>query len=193
MENQILPLEDINCDLNVLSWKTFEDKTIVNLEDQINNDIQYYLNQNISKNILKFIVASDSQRRGSTIKYVTTIIFLRVGMGGNAYYVREYVDIPQLHNRLSKQQRSDLIKSIVRDRIWTECMKSVACAKWVDKILAKYQLKVEEIHSDINFSKKYLSNQLLSAVNGYIAAQQYKSVVKPNCWGASKIADCKTK
>ena len=166
---------------------------ITNLEETLTNDIEKYLKIE-DKNNFKFIVACDSQRHDAKITYVTSIIFLRLGHGGNGYCLKEHFLSPELTIKgLSKQERLSKVKGVIRDRLWTECLKSIACAKWVDKILFKYNLKVSEIHSDVNFSKKYLSNELLTAIAGFITSQEYKSVIKPDAVGAMKIADRKTK
>lgn len=191
-ENQSY-IEDTQVDIGKLCWKTLNDEFIYDLSERLNNDISKFLT--FDKNKLKFIVACDSQRHKNKITYVTTIVFLRVGNGGNAYCLKEHVILNNFNNlyKLTKNERELRIKTITRERLWTECLKSVACAKWLDQNLIKYGLKVEEIHSDINFKKNHLSNELLAAITGFINSQDYKSVVKPDSWGASKIADHKTK
>ena len=176
-----------------LKWLTLNGNIVENIEDDIRNNIELWSNL-IGKDRLKFIVSCDSQRHGNKVIYVTAIIFLRCGHGGNAYYLKENTEIPNFLNKFeSKDIRIKQIQSYARNRIWNECLKAIACAKWLDQILLDFHLKVKEIHSDINISKKYLSNELLSAINGYILSQEYIPVIKPDAWGASKIADSKTK
>ncbi len=187
-------IENPLTDISTLNWKTLNDVSIINLKETLINDIQKYINNGLDKSTFKFIVASDSQRHDAKITYVTSIIFLRLGHGGNAYCLKEhYLSEDLTIKNLTRSERLSKVKNAARERLWTECLKSIACAKWVDNILFDFGLKVSEIHSDVNFSKKYLSNELLNAITGFITSQEYKSVIKPESWGASKIADRKTK
>ena len=181
-------------DISTLNWKTLTGEDISNVCERIKSDIKKYQIMGYNKSDFKFIVSCDSQRHGNKVIYVTAIIFLRCGHGGNAYYLKENTEIPNFLNKFeSKDIRIKQIQSYARNRIWNECLKAIACAKWLDQVLLDFNMKVKEIHSDINISKKYLSNELLSAINGYILSQEYIPVIKPDAWGASKIADSKTK
>lgn len=181
-------------DISTLNWKTLTGEDISDLSNKIEQDILKYQNEGYNKSDFKFIVSCDSQRHGNKVTYVTAIIFLRSGHGGNAYYLKENTIIPNFFEKFeTKEMHIKRIQTYARNRIWTECIKAITCAKWLDQILLNFHLKVREIHSDININKKYLSNELLSAVNGYILSQEYTPIIKPNAWGASKIADSKTK
>lgn len=177
-----------------LNWLTLNGEKI-NIIEEIEKSVKYW-SDFIGKERLKFIVSCDSQRHGGKVVYVTTIVFLRKGAGGQGYYIREISSIPgyreSIHNE-SKQERYKRIQSIVQRRLWNECVKAVKCALWLDSLLSKYDLHVEEIHEDINSNKKYRSNDMLKAIVGYIEAVGFKPVIKPNAWVASSIADSKTK
>lgn len=57
-----------------LKWLTLNGNIVENIEDDIRNNIELWSNL-IGKDRLKFIVSCDSQRHGSKVVYVTTIVF----------------------------------------------------------------------------------------------------------------------
>lgn len=48
---------------------------------------------------------------------------------------------------------------------------------------------INEVHADVNDDKKYLSNQMMASVLGYITSNGYVGKAKPDAWSASKAAD----
>ena len=72
-----------------LRWLTLNGNEVPNIIDEIKKNIEYWSNI-IEKDRLKFIVSCDSQRHGGKIVYVTTIVFLRKGLGGQGYFIREF-------------------------------------------------------------------------------------------------------
>lgn len=194
-----LPIEqvdDLN-QINHLNWKTFYDQKVTDIGLEIQNSIQKFIDSKVNKSDMNIIIASDSQRRNRVITYVTTIILYKKGKGAsNVYYLKEYKMINNFDENTLGKERSErimFIRSIARERLWTECLKSVKTAEWVDSILKSYDFKVNEIHVDINESKKYLSNDLLQSIRGYISGMNYIPVWKPNAWAASSVANLKTK
>lgn len=178
-----------------LHWLTLNGQPVENIADEIKNNIKTWT-ELIGKERLKFIVSCDSQRHGGKIAYVTTVVFLRKGSGGQGYYIREISSIPgyrEFNPKESKQEKYKRIQAIVQRRLWNECVKAVKCALWLDTVIGEFGLRVEEIHEDINSNKKYRSNDMLKAIVGYIEAVGFKPVIKPNAWVASSIADSKTK
>jgi predicted RNase H-related nuclease YkuK (DUF458 family) len=189
-------IESVEYDtIDTLNWHSLSGNKIENLR----NNIEEKLNNTdvfCDSSKFKFIVSCDSQRVGKRVNYVTTIVFLKVGYGGIVYYLKEIDDIPNFVSRYKdndKAKRRLNMQSIMRRRLWNECLKSVKCAVWLDKILEKYSLSVSEIHSDVNTDKRYKSSELMQAVNGYIESAGYISILKPNAWAASSVANIKTK
>lgn len=156
--------------------------------------IESLLTKTEKKNI-KLITACDSQRRGAKITYVTVIIVLNIGFGGNAFYLKEIEDCSDYLYKNTKDRNERLIKvkSLIQKRLWNETLKAVECAMWVDELLCKYNIKVSEVHADINTNKKFKSSELSKAIIGYIDACGFIPKVKPDAWGASGIANIKTK
>ena len=189
-----LQINDANNEqISSLAWLTLNGERIENIVEVLKQNIEKWL-KTFDKDKLKFIVSCDSQRHGGRIVYVTTIVFIRKGFGGQGYYVREFSSIPGYNEcEHNTKEKHKLVQSTIQRRLWNECVKAVKCALWLDTILAKYDLHVEEIHEDINSNKKFKSNDMLKAIVGYIEAVGYKPVIKPDAWVASTIADSKTK
>ena len=175
------------------NWRTFSDIDISNLFETLDKIILDLFKIGFNRSKMKFIVACDSHVHKTHITYCTSIVFVKEGKGGNIFNKKEIVEFENKPVNLSNTEYNKWVKQLARERLWNECMKSVECAKTLDKFLAQYGLKVSEIHSDVNVNKKYLSYDLLSAINGYVTGSQYISVVKPQSWAATNIADYKTK
>ncbi len=193
--NTKLPINDANNDeIPKLNWMNLNGDKVENILVDINNQIDKW-SKIYDKSKFEFIVSCDSQRHGNKIIYVTTIVFLRIGSGGSAYYLKEYETIPYSTDKPDKNsaKQRDKVQALIKRRLWNECVKAVKCALWLDTILMPLNLKVIEIHEDINSNKKYKSNDMLKAIVGYIEAVGYKPIIKPNAWVASTIANSKTK
>lgn len=176
------------------NWKCLNGKSVENLELKLCENIEALLKTNVSKSNIKIVTACDSQRRKNSVIYVTVIIVLNIHHGGFGFYLKEIENYNQLFATATKQEtRREIIKSLINKRLWNETSKAIQCALSVNSILNKYGLKVTEIHADINKNKKYKSAELYKAITGYIDACGFIPKVKPDAWGASSIANEKTK
>ena len=131
------------------------------------------------KNI-KIVVGCDSQVIGDKVYFVSAIIVLDVGCGGNFIYNRQCVS-------------NETSLKIIENRLFQETLKSVQLAKKLDQILYQYDLSVDQIHIDVNSDKKYKSNKVLNSCVGLIVGSGYTPVVKPNAYAASDVADSLTR
>lgn len=180
--------------LSLSNWKCLNGKPIDNLELKLCENIEALLKTNVDKSNLKIITACDSQRRKNNVIYVTVIVVLNVHHGGFGFYLRETEDYSKLFLNATKlETRREIIKSLINKRLWNETSKAVQCALAVNSVINKYNLKVSEIHADVNKNKKYKSAELCKAITGYIDACGFIPKVKPDAWGASSIANEKTK
>lgn len=176
------------------NWKMLCGTAIDDISITLINHIQALIEKYDKKNI-KLITACDSQRRGSKITYVTVIIVLNTGFGGNAFYLKEIEDCSEFlyKNTNSRAERLLKVKALIQKRLWNETLKAVECAMAVDELVYNLGLKVSEVHADINTNKKFKSSELSKAIIGYIDACGFIPKVKPDAWGASGIANIKTK
>lgn len=124
----------------------------------------------------KLIIGSDSQAREDTC-FVTAIIIHRLGKGARYFYQRRW------HRKVSS----------LRQKIFYETSLSLAVASSLADMLAQnghHELDVE-IHLDIgpDGSSRHLIRELV----GMVVGSGFDARIKPDSYGASKVADKHTK
>lgn len=126
----------------------------------------------------RVVIGTDSQTKRingkAEIDFVTAVVVHRKGRGGRYFYRKE----------------KQIKKPILRDKIYTETLMSLACAeKLVPKLRAevspsKYDL---EIHIDVGALGP--TRELIREVVGMVQGNGYTAKTKPESWGASSVAD----
>jgi len=152
-------------------WKRLSGDAIEDFEKTLKEDVEKEL---ADGNELRFIVGCDSQVKSGKVIYVTAIALHRVGKGGLVYWLSDVT--PRNHIQPKR-------------RLWNEAYKAVAVALELDEVLEQYGLEVNEVHSDLNRSKKHLSGEIVQEVCGYVVGCGFTSIVKPTSWAASKVCD----
>lgn len=124
----------------------------------------------------KLIIGTDSQVGDDTC-FVSAIIIHRVGRGARYYYVREH----EVTSRGLKQ------------RIFYEASKSLELASQVAHRLSEngYSEMNIEIHLDVGENGK--TKELIRDVVGMITGTGFAARIKPDSYGASKVADKHTR
>ncbi len=120
----------------------------------------------------KLIIGTDSQVGDDTC-FVSAIIIHRVGRGARYYYVREH----EVTSRGLKQ------------RIFYEASRSLELASQVAHRLSEngYSEMNIEIHLDVGENGK--TKELIRDVVGMITGTGFAARIKPDSYGASKVAD----
>ena len=144
---------------------------------EIISDISDFINQD-TRYPYRIIIGSDSQNHKQS-EFVAAIIVHRVGNGARYYF-----------QRLKTPRIIDL-----RPRIYEEAMLSIAVAstlfkeleKELDKLYNLAQKPELEIHIDIGRTGK--TRELIKEVVGMIQGNGYTCKIKPDSFGASKVAD----
>ncbi len=143
--------------------------------DQVFDDLFEYINTDVKSNY-KLIVGTDSQLR-EDVCFVTAIIILREGKGGRFYYFKE----------------RDEIKFGLRQRIFYETSKSLnIAAKLAEKFAVQGMPDLNiEIHLDVGEHGK--TKDIIREVVGMVNGSGFDARIKPDSYGASKVADKYTK
>lgn len=129
----------------------------------------------------KLIVGTDSQMREDEVNFVTAIIIHRVGKGARYFYHRQ-----KLHNIYS-----------LRQKIFYETSLSLETASRIAGKLAATGLDEQldllnvEIHLDVGQEGR--TRELIREVIGMVAGSGFSPRIKPDSYGASKVADKYTK
>lgn len=120
----------------------------------------------------KLIIGTDSNP-GDQICFVTAVIIYREGKGGRYFYRRSY----------TKKNYS------LKQRIFMEATLSLEVANAVEEILIKRGIRDlnVEIHLDVgnNGKTKEIIKELVGMINGC----GFIAYVKPDSYGATKVAD----
>lgn len=140
---------------------------------EVVGDIQDFMGEVIT-GAYKIIIGTDSQNRperGITT-FVTAIIVHRVGKGARFYVTR----------------RNFRQVSSLRQRMFMEASYSLAICQDISELvqseLDKWNL---EIHLDVG--EKGATQPLVKEMIGWVTASGYSAKVKPDSYGASKVAD----
>lgn len=143
--------------------------------EQVFKDMTNFIGE-YSGSKFKLIVGTDSQLRDD-ICYVTAIIILREGKGGRFYYSREH----------EKAQIS------LKQRIFYETSRSLAvAAKLTEKLSENGWADLDvEIHLDIGEQGR--TKEIIREVVGMVTGSGFDARIKPDAYGAFKVADKFTK
>ncbi|MCX8009169.1 MAG: ribonuclease H-like YkuK family protein [Patescibacteria group bacterium] len=120
------------------------------------------------------IIGTDSQaRNGHGVDFVTAIIVHRKGKGGVYFWKRVVRDK----------------KYVLRQRMYEEAMLSLETAETILKLfekdgITKYNM---EIHVDIGSVGQ--TKEMIGEIVGMIRGSGYRVKIKPDSYGASKVAD----
>jgi len=127
----------------------------------------------------KLVVGTDSQSAEGRVQFVTAIIVYRVGKGGRFFYRRTR----------EPQSRS------LRQRIYLETAKSLDVASRITHMLAETDYLVDEMDVEIHLDvgRHGSTSNMVKEVVGMVTGSGYGAKIKPDSYGASKVADKYTK
>lgn len=124
----------------------------------------------------RLIIGTDSQERDETV-FVTAVIVHREGKGARYYYTKE------------RQRKMDSL----RQRILYEASLSLSVAgKLVERMSENGMADMDvEIHLDVGAEGE--TRDLIREVVGMIVGSGFDAKIKPESYGATKVADKHTK
>lgn len=139
--------------------------------DQVFVDIMCYVDECPDAEY-RLIVGTDSQVGDDTC-FVSAIVVHRVGRGARYYYARE-------HERTSRG---------MRQRIFYEASKSLDLASQLAHKLSEngHSDMNIEIHLDVGENGR--TKELIRDIVGMITGTGFEARIKPDSYGASKVAD----
>ncbi|GGJ14266.1 hypothetical protein GCM10010885_24440 [Alicyclobacillus cellulosilyticus] len=130
------------------------------------------------QDVFKIMVGTDSQPKWGerAVVFVTAVIVHRVGHGGTYYVHRE---------------RQPYIPSL-RQRMFMEASYSLQVGTALEEALLRAGLELSiEVHLDVGDHGE--TKQWIREIVAWITANGYEARVKPDSFGASKVADRYTK
>ncbi|MCY0881369.1 MAG: ribonuclease H-like YkuK family protein [Firmicutes bacterium] len=145
-------------------------------QEQMYKDILSYIAQD-TQSRYKLIVGTDSHTRTQTL-FVTAIVIHRLGKGGR-YYFHKY------------ERRA--VRSLRQKILYETSMSLTLAAKltsWIEQTGLQKDLDVE-IHCDVGHRGE--TKELIREIVGMVTGSGYQAAIKPDSFGASKVADKHTK
>jgi predicted RNase H-related nuclease YkuK (DUF458 family) len=124
----------------------------------------------------KLIVGTDSHTR-TDLCFVTAIVVHRLGKGARYYYRRRH------------QQK---IRSL-RQKIFYETAISLSLAEKLAESIAKAGARALNVEIHLDVGENGETKELIRDVIGMVVGSGFHAEIKPNSYGASKVADRYTK
>jgi hypothetical protein len=143
-------------------WKTIDDAEvdIISVIKNLSNDPERSIH-----------IGTDSQQECGFTEFVSVIVSLKKNGGSRAFYLRnKVVRISSLRSRLMK-----------------EAIDSMMIGLELDEILPS--LSNMTIHIDANIDPKFKSSAYVKELVGMMVGQGFKTLVKPESWCATSVAD----
>lgn len=151
-------------------------KGIMSLDKVVTDLLCFVLEQ--PQAAYKLIIGTDSQTTNSSTHFVSAIVVHRVGKGGR-YYVRHFYREPirSLRQKLTYETSMSLeVTMLLKDRLLRA------------NLLPKFEM---EIHVDAGNAGD--TRELIKDLIGMVVANGITPRIKPESFGASKVADRYTK
>jgi uncharacterized protein len=122
----------------------------------------------------EIIVGSDSQKiKGDAYDFVTALIIHRVGFGGIYFWRREVLDR----------------KISLKERIYREATMSLETSENFVEFFKENGISKYNIQLHVDIGKNGDTRELINEVVGMIRSSGYEIRIKPDSFGASKVAD----
>ncbi len=121
---------------------------------------------------IRVCIGTDSQVKGSTIRFATVIVFLRVGSGAVVLARKQ-----ELRTRLS-----------IKQRMLEEVNRSMEVAISLQPLLTELNIRFE-IHADINTHPSFKSHDAFAEAIGYIQGMGFDFRAKPFAFASTSCAN----
>lgn len=143
--------------------------------DEMFQDIMSYVAANPDSRY-RLIIGTDSQARDATC-FVTAVIIHREGKGARFYYHREY----------------ERFKLGLKQRIFFETAKSLGVASRLAERLSEHGVDDLDLEIHMDVGEQGRTRDLIREVVGMVTGSGFDARIKPESFGASKVADKFTK
>jgi len=143
--------------------------------EQMYADLLLYMGEDPSSRY-KLIVGTDSHTRHETV-FVTAVVIHRIGKGGRYFY---------------NKSRRRAIKSLRQKILYETSVSLTVAARLTDLLQQTGQADLDvEIHIDVG--RQGETKELIREIVGMVVGSGYQAAIKPDSFGASKVADKHTK
>lgn len=143
-------------------WRSYDGKVLLNVEEFVKK----YSDRH-------FFIGTDSQNYSKKRETVFTTALIAYEMGRGGMVILHKDKVPYMDH--------------LRQRLLIEVMRSVETAWFLNKHISIDQ--IIGIHIDVNQSLQFKSGKYKEELIGFVAAQGFNALVKPDAWASSKVAD----
>lgn len=139
----------------------------------LSGEVAGFVNEDRQKKY-SVIVGTDSEQRNGSAEFVSVVVVHRIGSFGRYFW----------------HKKKDIKTYNLRDRIYKEALFSLDLAQ---KLIGDLKEKIEhphygfEIHVDIGENGP--TKEMIKEVVGMIKGNGFEAKIKPESWGATKVAD----
>jgi len=149
-------------------------KGVLDIDKMFNDIVEFIKDDKNSK--YKLMIGTDSQP-GKVICFVSAVIIYREGKGARYYYRKfQHKKIPSL-----------------RQRIFMEANYSIELANILSSKFEKMGKKDFNIEIHLDVGENGMTKDIIKEVVGMVTGCGFDAQVKPDSYGASKVADKHTK
>lgn len=143
-------------------WRSYDGKDVIDIAEFIKNNDDCL-----------FFIGTDSKNypKNRRCVFTTALIAYRIGKGGAVIMHRDKTDFMDQ----------------LRPRLLMEAMRSLETAWYLDGKLPSRNIIT--IHLDVNKDLKFKSGKYKDELLGMVIAQGFKTIVKPDSWASSSVAD----
>lgn len=139
------------------------------------DDLVKYINEEPDHKC-KLIIGTDSHTRDD-LCFVTAVVVHRVGKGARYYY----------------KKRTQRKVTSLRQKIFYETSLSLAVAGRLAEMLALRGVARAEVEIHLDVGEKGETRDLIKEIVGMVVGSGFDAKIKPDSYGASKVADKHTK
>ncbi len=137
------------------------------------DDILNYIDQQPEEDY-KLIIGTDSHAYlNENVTFVTAIIIHRIGKGGKYYF----------------QKQKQLYMDSLRQRIYFEASLSLEVASRLAEKLSRSSYSGMNIEIHLDIGEKGDTREIIREIVGMVIGSGYDARIKPESYGASKVAD----
>lgn len=141
--------------------------------ENLSDEVASFVNENRQRRYV-VVIGTDSEQRNGLAEFVSVVVVHRVGNFGRYFW----------------HKHKDIKTYSLRDRIYKEALFSLDLAQKLIVDLKKKILHPQygvEIHIDIGENGP--TKEMIKEVVGMIKGNGFEAKIKPESWGATKVAD----
>lgn len=141
--------------------------------EEVKEQVEAYMDD-VREATYKLIIGTDSQpKNGHGVDFITAIVVHRIGAGGIYFWKRH----------VSEK------KYVLRQRMYEEASRSLETATEFFRIFKHNGIAQYEVEIHVDIGRNGPTREMINEVVGMIRGSGFNVKMKPDSYGASKVAD----